>query len=112
MNVYDTANRLAKEIKDSTEYVEFKKIKAEIAKNIELKEKLDNFEKMRYEIQVFSLNGEEQNKEKVENMQKLYLELIQIEEVKKYFDLELKFNVLLADVNKIIGEAIQDVIAQ
>ena len=112
MNVYDTANRLAKEIKDSTEYVEFKKIKAEIAKNLELKEKLDNFEKMRYEIQVFSLNGEEQNKEKVEDMQKLYLELIQIEEVKKYFDLELKFNVLLADVNKIIGEAIQDVIAQ
>lgn len=112
MNVYDTANRLAKEIKNSTEYVNFKKIKEEIGRNLELKEKLDNFEKMRYEIQVFSLNGEEQDKEKVENMQKLYLELIQIDEVKKYFDLELKFNVLLADVNKIIGEAVQDVITQ
>lgn len=112
MNVYDTANRLASEIKNSSEYLEFKKIKAEIANNIELKEKLNNFEKLRYEIQVFSLNGEEQDNEKVTEMQNLYLELIQIEEVKKYFDLELKFNVLLADVNKIIGEAIQDVIAQ
>lgn len=112
MNVYDTANRLAREIKESTEYIEFKKIKNQISENAELKEKLNNFEKMRYEIQVFSINGEEQDKEQVENMQKLYLELVQIDEVKKYFDLELKFNILLADVNKIIGEAVQDVIAQ
>ncbi len=111
MNVYDTANKLAYEIKNSTEYLEYKKIKTEIANNLELKEKLDNFEKMRYEIQVLSINGEEQDNKKAEEMQKLYLELIQIEQVKKYFDLELKFNVLLADVNKIIGEAIQDVIA-
>ena len=112
MNVYDTANKLAKEIRNSTEYLEFKKVKTQIANNIELKEKIDSFERMRYEVQVFSLNGETQDKEKVETMQKLYLELIQIDEVKKYFDLELKFNVLLADVNKIIGEAVQDVIAQ
>ena len=112
MNVYDTANKLAKEIRNSTEYHEFKKVKTQIANNIELKEKIDSFERMRYEVQVFSLNGETQDREKVETMQKLYLELIQIDEVKKYFDLELKFNVLLADVNKIIGEAVQDVIAQ
>ena len=112
MNVYDTANKLAKEIRSSTEYLEFKKVKTQIANNIELKEKIDSFERMRYEVQVFSLNGETQDREKVETMQKLYLELIQIDEVKKYFDLELKFNVLLADVNKIIGEAVQDVIAQ
>ena len=111
MNVYDTANKLAYEIKNSPEYLDYKKIKTEIANNPKLKEKIDNFEKMRYEIQVFSINGGEQDNEKAEKMQKLYLELIQIDEVKKYFDLELKFNVLLADVNKIIGEAIQDVIA-
>ena len=111
MNVYDTANRLAKEMRESEEYTEFKKIKQEIAETPELKQKIDNFEKMRYELQVFSISGEEQNKEKIEKMQNLYLELIQIDKVKKYFDLELKFNVLLADVNKIIGEAVQDVIA-
>ncbi len=112
MNVYDTANKLAKEIKESNEYIEFKNIKAEISKNPELKEKVDKFEKMRYEIQVFSLAGEEQKGEKAEEFQKLYLELIQIDEIKKYFDLELKFNVLLADVNKIIGEAVEDVISR
>ena len=112
MNVYDTANRLAKEIKESEEYIEFKNIKAEISKNLELKEKVDKFEKMRYEIQVFSLAGEKQDDAKAEEFQKLYLELIQNEIVKKYFDLELKFNVLLADVNKIIGDAVADVISR
>ena len=112
MNVYDTANKLAKEIKESNEYLEFKKIKLKMNENPQLKEKLDNFEKMRYEIQVLSLGGEEQDNKKAEEFQKLYLELIQIDEVKKYFDAELKFNVLLADVNKIIGEAVADVITQ
>ena len=30
--------------------------------------------------------------------------------VKEYFDAEVKFNVLLADVNKIIGDAVKDVL--
>ena len=110
MNVYDTANKLAHELKTSVEYLEFKKIKDEVFQNTELKEKLNEFEKIRYEIQVFSLKGEDQDKTKIENMQKLYLELIQNEKIKEYFEKELKFNVILADVNKIIGEAVQDVL--
>lgn len=110
MNIYDTANKLAHEIKISKEYLNFKKAKEELNQNPELKSKVEEFEKARYEIQVFSLKGEEQDKEKVENMQKLYLELIQNEKVKTYFEVELKFNVMLADVNKIIGEAVQDVL--
>ena len=43
-------------------------------------------------------------------MQKLYAELIQDDTAKKYFDYELKFNVLLADVNKIIAESVKDVL--
>ena len=39
MNVYDTANKLAQEIKSSEEYLNFKKIKENI--NIEYKESLD-----------------------------------------------------------------------
>lgn len=110
MDVYDTANKLAHELKNSKEYLEFKKAKEELDQNLNLKDKISQFEKLRYEIQVFSLKGEKQDKEKVENMQKLYLDLIKEEKVKNYFDLELKFNVLLADVNKIIGESIQDVL--
>lgn len=110
MNIYDTANKLAYEIKNSEEYKDYKKLKEEVNKNIELKEKLDNFEKARYDIQIATIQGREQDKEKAVDIQKLYIELIQNETMKKYFDAELKFNVILADINKIIGEAVQDLI--
>lgn len=110
MNVYDTANKLAYELKTSDEYVNYKKAKEEINNNLELKEKLDNFEKARYELQLATIQGMKQDEEKVTNMQKLYAELIQNDTMKNYFEAELKFNVILADVNKIIGEAVQDVL--
>ena len=42
MNVYDTANRLAQEIRQSEEYLKYKKRKDEISQDPELKKKLKN----------------------------------------------------------------------
>lgn len=50
------------------------------------------------------------DEEKARYAQELYGELIQNQEASKYFDAELKFNILIADINKIIGEAIQSLI--
>lgn len=110
MNVYDTANRLASEIKTSEEYVTYKKAKEYLDLKPELKEKVTDFEKMRYEVQLATLQEGKEDAEKMKRMQEMYAELIQIPEVKQYFDTELKFNVLIADVNKIISEAVADVI--
>ena len=33
-----------------------------------------------------------------------------LEEIKKYFDAEMQFNVMIADINKIIAEAVKDVL--
>ena len=104
MNVYDTANRLAKELRESPEYLGYKNIKKEIEQNPELKTKLTEFEKLRYTVQKDSLTA------KLEEMQKIYAELIQDDIAKRYFDIELKFNVLIADVNKIIAESVKDVL--
>ncbi|MCI8397070.1 MAG: YlbF family regulator [Clostridia bacterium] len=110
MNVYDTANKLAQELRTSEEYLSYKKIKEELNQNAEVKAKIREFEEKRYEVQLEALKGEEQEKTKLEEMQKIYVELMQNDIAKRYFEIELKFNVLLADVNKIIGEAVQDVI--
>ena len=55
MNVYDTANKLAQEIKQSEEYSAYKIAKETINSNIELKNKIDEFEKARYEAQIIAL---------------------------------------------------------
>ena len=48
MNVYDKCQALTASIKSSREYVEFKDIKQIVMAEPGLKEKIDEFEKIRY----------------------------------------------------------------
>ena len=110
MNVYDTANRLAAEIKQSEEYANYKMAKQTLNLNKNLKEKVADFEKNRYEVQLEMMQTGKNNEEKYKKTQELFEELIADDEAKKFFETETKFNIMIADVNKIIGEAIQDII--
>ena len=110
MNVYDTANRLASEIRASEEFTKYKEAKQKIDANVDLKKKIDDFEKLRYDVQVLSMQGKEVEEEKNKKLQEMYTILIGEKEIKEYFDLEVKFNVMLADVNKIIAESVKDVL--
>ena len=110
MNVYDTANRLASEIRESEEYKSCKKLKDEIMSNIDSKKKVEEFEKLRYDVQLMQYTGEGKDEEKSKKLEEMYSILVQDEQIKQYFDLEVKFNVMIADVNKIIAEAIRDVL--
>lgn len=110
MQVYDTANRLAAEIKESEEYKLYKASKEKINQNPELKAKIDEFEKVKYDAQVLSIKQGDNNQEKLQKLQELYEILVQNNDIKEYFDLEVKFNVMIADVNKIIAETIKNVL--
>lgn len=110
MNVYDTANKLAEEIKLSEEYVRFRKSKTELENNIELKSKIKEFEQKRQQMQMLTIQGIEPTSEKAQEIQNMYTELLKAEKAKEYFETEMKFSVLIADVNKIIGDAIKDVL--
>lgn len=110
MEVYDNANNLAKAIKNSKEYQEYKQIKEELFVDPKLKDQVEEFEKIRYEEQLLAMQGEKQSEEKMAKLQELYKILVQNPKVKDYFDKEVRFNVMIADVNKIIGEAIKDVL--
>lgn len=110
MYVYDKANELARSLKESKEYLEYKKAKEEVKSIPEMKEKIDEFEKIRYETQLLTIQGEQQNEDKMKKLQELYTILMQNPKIKEYFDVEVRFNIMLADVNKIIGEAVKDVL--
>lgn len=111
MYVYDKTHELAKAIKESKEYEEYKAIKDELFVDSNLKVQVEEFERIRYEEQLLAMQGEKQSEEKMKKLQQLYSILIEKPKIKEYFDKEVRFNVMIADVNKIIGEAIKDVIA-
>ena len=110
MNVYDTANKLAEEIKQSEEFITYQMAKQAINLNFELKSKIEEFEKARYDAQIIAIQTGKDDENKLRHVQELYGELIQNQEASKYFDSEMKFNIMIADVNKIIGNAIQSLI--
>lgn len=110
MNVYDTVNRLASEIKESEEYINYKMAKEALNLNQDLKNKIKEFEEARYDAQITAMQTGKNDEVKIKKMQDLYVALIENSEAKNFFEAETKFNILLADVNKIIGDAIKDVI--
>ena len=68
MNVYDTANRLASEIRNSDEYKNYKKAKEEITSNPETKNKVSDFEKLRYEVQLLGNQGKVVSEDKAKKL--------------------------------------------
>ena len=108
-NMYDTANKLASEIKESQEYNEYKNARMQVMANPDLKKKITEFEKLRYDMQVLSLEKGEDSPEKMKMLQEMYDILVKNKDIKEYFDLEVKFNVMVADINKIIAESMADI---
>ncbi len=109
VNVYDTANKLAKEIKETPEFNEYKRAREKVMGNPELKTRIVEFEKLRYDVQVLSMEKGEESPEKMQKLQEMYDILVKDAEVKSYFDLEVKFNVMIADINKIIAEGMEEI---
>ena len=110
MNIYDTANKLAQELKQSEEYINYKMAKETLNLKPELKKKIQEFEEARYDAQITAMQTGKNDEEKTKKMQQLYIELFEDADAAKFFDAETKFNIILADVNKIIGDAVMDVL--
>ena len=51
MEVYDTANKLAEEIKTSDQYITFKNIKDRLFNDPQMKNKIMEFENLKQELQ-------------------------------------------------------------
>ena len=111
MLVYDTVNKLAEEIKESDEYNSLKNAKQAINIMPEYKKKIEDFNKIRYEEQLNAMQTGKTDEAKMLDIQNMYKEMIEIPEIRKYFDAELKFNVMLGDVNRIISESVKDLLS-
>lgn len=102
MSVYDLANRLAKQLKNSDEYEDYLEKKKKVTKNEKTKEMLLDFQQEQMKLQAKQLSGEdltEEEQEKLENLREL-VDLNQ--DIKKYLQAEYRVNILLNDIQKII----------
>ncbi len=114
MYIYDAANQLAQSIRDSSEYKNFKNAKDKLFENPEKKKEIEEFEKLKQEVQIMEVR--QQNNQAIDEidkknkLEKMYNVLIENKDIKEYFDYEISFNKMIYDINKIIGNAIKELI--
>lgn len=114
MYIYDAANQLAESIRNSNEYKNLKNSKEKLFADPIKKQEIEEFEKIKQEVQIMEVR--QQNKQEIDEndkknkLEKMYNVLVENKDIKEYFDYEISFNQMIYDINKIIGNAINDLI--
>lgn len=108
MNIYDKARELAQAIKGSGEFLQAKEAKQAIDADPDSKRMLDDFRAKQLELQSRLMTGERPAQEEMENMEKLY-EVISLNlNIRRLMEAEKRLSVIFEDVQKILGESLQE----
>lgn len=110
MNFYDKVHEMVRAFKDTPEFREYVELKNKLKEEKDAYDRLKDFKERQKNYQMEYIDGKEQSKEKLDEMQNLYSIVIQNETSRKLLENEMKINVMLADMQKIIGDALKDII--
>lgn len=110
MNFYDKVHELVRAFKATDEYLKYIDVKSSVKSNEQLYKALQEFKEEQRKTQMEYISTNKMNEESQLKLQKSYEELIKNEDVRKLFEYEIKLDVLLADMQKIIGEGIKELI--
>ena len=105
MEIYDTANRLAEEIRNSQQFKMLKKSKEELFNNPEKKKLIEEFEELKREVQIMEVkresNQEIDEEDKKVKLAKLYNVLIENKDIN---------HEIINISNKIIGDSFKEIL--
>lgn len=104
--VYDTARQLAAELKNSTEYKNYHNLREQVRENDTTKNLLDEYHRLQLQAQAASMQGKPDDA-LMQKMQKIG-EVLQFDQNASAFLIaEYQISRMLADVYKILAEAIE-----
>ena len=110
MNFYDNINNLVASFKKTSEYTDYLQLKEKLKEDDKTYAMLKDFKDKQNEVQISYLNGQEVSKEKQEEMENLYSIVIKNEDCRKLLECEMRINIILADLQKSIGEAVEELV--
>lgn len=105
MNVYDKAYELKRALMESTEVKDYTAALEKVTANPASKKMLDDFREKQIEIQSIQFSGGQIDKEKVEQLERLYGIISLNSDINYFLQQEYRFSVLMNDISKIISEA-------
>lgn len=108
MNVHDKAHELARAMKQNDAYLRFKEAKNRLEQDGKALEMVQDFKKKQLEVQQARLLGLEVPEEKLKSLDTLFALLNQNPIIAEYFQAEITFIQIVADVQNILQKAIED----
>ncbi len=110
MSFHDSINELVVSFKDTQEYKEYLQLKQKLKQDDNVYNMLKDFKDKQNQVQISYLNGQDISKEKQEEMENLYSIVIQNDDCRKILECEMKINIILADLQKSMGDAIEELV--
>lgn len=110
MNFYDKVHEMVRALKDSEEYKKYVEMKKIVSENVDKKDTLKEFKEKQREAQMIYINTGKPAEDMQKDLENLYSLLIQDENIRKMFESEMKLDIMLADMQKIVAEGIKDII--
>ena len=107
MNVYDKAHELARGMKESTEYAEYRSAKELVFSDEKNKGMLGDFKQRQHALQTSILAGQKPDDKQLQELQNLYNIIAANTDLQRFLDAELTLDRLLADIYRIVGEAVE-----
>ena len=110
MNFYDKIHEMVRALKQTNEFTDYMKLKEELKKDEKSYNMLKDFKDKQKKYQMEYIDGKEKNEAELNEMQNLYSLVIQNDISRKLLENEMKINVMLADMQKTVGDALKDII--
>ncbi|MBC7342792.1 MAG: YlbF family regulator [Clostridia bacterium] len=107
MTAYDKAHELAEALAKSEEYRAYVEAKQKLEQDRANSAMLDEFRKHQLELQIAEITGQEIDEEKAQQLDHLYQILSLNPTINEFLSAEYRLARLLADIQKIIGEAVK-----
>lgn len=104
MNVYDQAHNLAQAVRESEEFKQYDQLKKVVDQNEELSKMIKDFQAKQFEVQAKQLMGEEAAPNMNQQIQNLYQIIMKDPMAAQYMQAEMRFQLMMNDVYKILGE--------
>jgi len=108
MATSDLAHELARTLKESDEFKQFLKSKEKVMSDANNHKMVREFQLKQWEIREAQMLEQEISEEKQQELERLY-SLVSISPMaREYIEAEFEMSCIVNDIQKIIGEAIQD----
>lgn len=108
MAIYETATKLANEIKNSKEYIQFRKYMKEVKKDSDCEKLLAEYKVVSVKVQNFMTNNPKEHKRNLAKYELLQKKVFNNKKLYRYLNSEQQFTAMMANINQILSQAVEN----